>query len=106
MTRIRLVIVDDHSLFRAGLTSLISEMPEFQITAEASDGQSAIEIIRKIKPDVVLLDVNMPGLSGVEVVKAIRNLPHADQPRILMLTISKSDHDLLERLLQGRMVIY
>jgi len=101
MTRIQLVIVDDHSLFRAGLTSLISEMPEFQIAAEAIDGQSAIDIIRKIKPDVVLLDVNMPGLSGVEVVKAIRKLPFADQPRILMLTISKRDHDLLGAITSG-----
>ena len=55
--------------FRAGLISLLSDMEEFQIVGEANNGNSAIEVIRRIKPDVVLLDVNMPGMSGVEVVQ-------------------------------------
>ncbi len=80
MNKIHLVVVDDHALFRAGLISLLSDMDEFQIVGEANNGNSAIEVIRKIKPDVVLLDVNMPGMSGVEVV---RELQKGNSPKII-----------------------
>lgn len=96
---IRLVVVDDHSLFRAGLISLLGEMDEFVIVGEASDGKSALDVIHLQKPDVVLLDVNMPGLSGVETVKAIRT--RNESCRVLMLTISKSDEDLFGAIMAG-----
>jgi DNA-binding NarL/FixJ family response regulator len=95
MTPVRLAVVDDHALFRAGLVSLLSEMAEVSVVGEASDGQGALEIVNQYKPDVLLLDVNMPGISGVEVVRALRDLPENEQCRILMLTISKSEQDLL-----------
>jgi DNA-binding NarL/FixJ family response regulator len=98
MNKIHLVVVDDHALFRAGLISLLSDMDEFQIVGEANNGNSAIEVIRKIKPDVVLLDVNMPGISGVEVV---RELHKGDSPKILMLTISKNEEDLFGAITAG-----
>lgn len=92
MKRIRLVIVDDHALFRAGLVSLLEEMPEFDIAGEAGNGRDALEVISKANPDLVLLDVNMPIMNGVETVAALRELPAS--PRVLMLTISKHDEDL------------
>ena len=92
MKRIRLVIVDDHALFRAGLVSLLEEMPEFDIAGEAGNGKDALEVISKANPDLVLLDVNMPIMNGVETVAALRELPAS--PRVLMLTISKHDEDL------------
>ncbi len=101
MTRVRLVVVDDHSLFRAGLVSLLGEMPEFQVVGEAEDGRPALELIAHTKPHVVLLDVNMPGMDGIQVVRSLRSLPREQQPRILMLTISKSEGDLLGAIAAG-----
>ena len=101
MSRVRLVVVDDHALFRAGLISLLGEMPEFHVIGEAEDGQDALEIVSKNVPDVLLLDVNMPGMDGVEVVRHLRDLPKHQQPRILMLTISKSEEDLLGAISAG-----
>jgi DNA-binding NarL/FixJ family response regulator len=101
MTRVRLVVVDDHALFRAGLISLLNEMPEFQVVGEAGDGRMALEIVRRNRPDLLLLDVNMPGMSGVDVVRELRELPLSEQCRVLMLTISKSEEDLLGAIAAG-----
>lgn len=99
--KVRLVVVDDHVLFRAGLISLLGEMAEFQVVGEAGDGQAALEIVRRLKPDVLLLDVNMPGMSGVEVVRALKSLQQFDPCRVIMLTISKSEEDLLGAITAG-----
>ena len=101
MTRIRLGVVDDHALFRARLISLLNEIAEFQVVGEAGSGAAALEMIQSKRPEVLLLDVNMPGMSGVEVVRALRELPEANQPRILMLTISKSEEDLMGAIAAG-----
>ncbi len=98
MKPIRLVVVDDHALFRAGLISLLSEMDDFEVLGEANDGESAIELVRRIKPDLVLMDVNMPGMDGVE---AVRMLRKSETCRILMLTISKNDEDLFGAIAAG-----
>ena len=101
MRSVRLVVVDDHALFRAGLISLLSEMPEFEVVGEAGEGRSALDLVDRIQPDVVLLDVNMPGMGGVETVRSLRSLPEKEQPRILMLTISKSEEDLMGAIAAG-----
>ncbi len=98
MKPIRLVVVDDHALFRAGLISLLSEMDDFEVLGEANDGESAIELVRRKKPDLVLMDVNMPGMDGVE---AVRMLRKSETCRILMLTISKNDEDLFGAIAAG-----
>ncbi|MCK4900698.1 MAG: response regulator transcription factor [Anaerolineales bacterium] len=98
MRVIRLVIVDDHALFRAGLVSLLTSIPEFEIVGEAGDGRQALAVVREEKPDVVLLDVNMPVMGGVEMVEALQE---NDRPRILMLTISKHDEDLFGAIAAG-----
>lgn len=98
MRVIRLVVVDDHALFRAGLVSLLTSIPEFEIVGEAGDGRQALAVVREEKPDVVLLDVNMPVMGGVEMVEALQD---NDRPRILMLTISKHDEDLFGAIAAG-----
>ena len=98
MKKIRIVVVDDHGLFRAGLVSLLTTFPEFEIIGEAGDGREALSVIETTKPDVVLLDVNMPIMSGVEMVEAIQK---NDAPSILMLTISKHDEDLFGAIAAG-----
>jgi len=98
MKPIRLVVVDDHALFRSGLISLLGGMPEFQVVGEAANGREAMEVVERLKPDVVLLDVNMPVMGGVETVKALKD---HEACKIVMLTISKSDEDLFGAIAAG-----
>jgi DNA-binding NarL/FixJ family response regulator len=98
VNKIRIVVVDDHALFRAGLVSLLMSIPEFEIVGEAGDGREALSIVAEKKPDVILLDVNMPVMGGVEMVAAFRE---NERPRILMLTISKHDEDLFGAIAAG-----
>lgn len=98
-TGIKLVVVDDHALFRRGLVGLLDSMPEFQVVGEAGNGQEAIAVIEKARPDIVLLDVNMPVMDGVATVQILRgrNAP----VRILMLTISQNEDDLFGAIKAG-----
>ncbi len=96
---IRVVVVDDHALFRRGLVGLLSDMEEIQVVGEAGDGSEALEVIRRANPDIVLLDVNMPVMDGIQTVEAVRklNLP----VRIIMLTISQQEEDLMSAIRLG-----
>lgn len=96
---IRLVVVDDHTLFRRGLVGLLSEMQDFQIVGEASCGEEALDVITNHHPDVVLLDINMPGMSGVETLSAMRKA--GIQSPVLMLTISQHEEDLIGSIRSG-----
>jgi DNA-binding NarL/FixJ family response regulator len=96
---IRLVVVDDHALFRRGLVGLLSDMEDVQVVGEAGDGSEALEVIQRVNPDIVLLDVNMPVMDGIQTVEAVRklNLP----VRIIMLTISQQEEDLMAAIRLG-----
>ena len=98
MQPIKLVIVDDHSLFRAGLIGLLNDMPEFSVIGEAANGKEAIDIVQNLKPDVVLMDINMPVLDGIQAVSA---LVKKSNSRIIMLTISRQDDDLFGAIAAG-----
>ena len=69
--RTRILIADDHTIFRAGLISLLSSQPEFEVVGEASDGDEALKILEKLKPDILLLDLCMPKKGGMEVLEAL-----------------------------------
>ncbi len=91
--RIRIVVVDDHVLFRRGLVSLLDDMPEFEIVGEAGNGLDAMEVVKETRPEIVLMDINMPRMDGV---LAVQGLREAKIPvKILMLTISQENDDLL-----------
>jgi len=98
-TEIRIVVVDDHTLFRRGLVGLLSEMQSFHVVGDVSSGTEALEVIRNQHPDVVLLDVNMPGMSGVETLVALRKANI--QSPVLMLTISQHEEDLIGSIRAG-----
>ena len=98
MKKVRLVVVDDHALFRAGLVSLLAQMPELEVVGEAGNGRQALEVIQRTKPDIALIDVNMPEMGGVETVEALQKV---ETLRIVMLTISKHDDDLFGAIAAG-----
>jgi DNA-binding NarL/FixJ family response regulator len=99
MNRLRLVVVDDHALFRRGLVSLLEEMPEFLVVGEASNGHDAQAVIDNTKPDIVLMDINMPVMDGIQALVAIRK-EKPDQ-KVLILTISQNDEDLISAIVNG-----
>ncbi len=100
-SKVRLVIVGDIVSFRPGLISLLRQMPEFQVVGEAGEGRAAMEVVRRQKPDVLLLDDDAPGMSGVGMVRALRNLPQREQCRVIMLSESRSAEDLLGAITAG-----
>lgn len=99
MNRISLFVVDDHTLFRRGLISLIEEMKEFAVIGEASSGEDALQCLQNLTPDIILMDINMPGMDGIQTLSLLRK----DKPgqKILMLTISENDDDLIGSILAG-----
>jgi two-component system nitrate/nitrite response regulator NarL len=89
---IRVLLVDDHSLFRSGIRSLLQRHVDFTVVGEAADGVEGIKRCKQLKPDVVLLDLHMPGISGV----ATLHLLQQDCPgmAVIMLTVSEESEDL------------
>lgn len=96
---IRLLIVDDHPAFRAGLVALIADERDLQVIAECGDGRAAIELYRSKRPDVVLMDLRLPRLSGVEAIIAIRKeFPDA---RVIVVTTYDLDEDIYRAIQSG-----
>jgi len=95
----RLVVVDDHALFRRGLISLLNEMREFEVVGEAGNGRDALQVIGQARPDLLLLDINMPNMDGLETLRKIR-LSDAGLP-VLMLTVSEDEAALMGAITAG-----
>jgi two-component system NarL family response regulator len=96
---IRLLLVDDHALFRKGLVSLLKREDDFQVVAEAEDGAEAIKKAKQLKPDLVLMDIHMPGTDGIEATRRIREM--LPGTRVVILTVSEDDKDLFEAIKCG-----
>ena len=96
---IRVLLVDDHALFRSGIKSLLQRHAEFEIVGEAGDGMEGVKRAVQLEPDVVLLDLHMPGLSGRDA--AAMMAEESPASRVLMLTVSEDAEDLLETLRAG-----
>jgi DNA-binding NarL/FixJ family response regulator len=96
---LRVLIVDDHDLFRSGLRNLLEEEGGVEIVGEAGGGQEALRIVRELAPDVVVMDLNMPGMTGVEATRHITSF--APLTRVVMLTISDQDSDVIDAILAG-----
>ncbi len=96
---IRILIVDDHHLFREGLARMLNEAPDMSVVASVSNGVEAISRVAEFKPDVVLMDVNMPKLGGVEATRQLRKIH--PQASVLMLTVSEDEHDLYAAIRAG-----
>ncbi len=90
----RVVIAEDHKILREGLRSLLSTSDELDVVGEAGDGMSAIRVIKQLDPDLVLLDLNMPKMNGIAVIKEIKQ--SCPQTRILALTMYRKEEYILE----------
>jgi two-component system NarL family response regulator len=96
---IRVMLVDDHPAFLKGMSALVESEPDLSVVAETGDGRKALEIYRKAKPDVVLMDLRLPGMGGVEAILAIRKeFPNA---RIIVLTTFDTDEDIYRAIQSG-----
>lgn len=98
-TNIRILIVDDHPPMRMGLAALIKSQPGMDVVAEASDGEEAIEVYDDVLPDVVLMDLRMPGMGGVEAILAIRK--KHPEARIIVLSTYDLDEDIHRAIQSG-----
>jgi DNA-binding NarL/FixJ family response regulator len=96
---IRILLVDDHPVVRAGLASMLSSIRGIIVCGAASTGEEALEIIDLERPDVLLLDLRMPGMTGIELLKAIRTKPHP--PKALVLTSYSSDEEIYRAIEAG-----
>jgi len=94
-----LLIVDDHPLFRKGVIQLIQATPEFRFIGEAADGKEGIRLARELRPDMILLDLNMKDMNGVEVLKEVKD--SGLDSRVIMLTVSDQAEDLVAALQNG-----
>ena len=93
-----MLLVDDHDLFRTGLRNLLEEQG-VQIVGECENGTDALRAVRELAPEVVVMDLNMPGISGVEATRQISMI--APLTRVLVLTISDQDSDVMDAILAG-----
>jgi two-component system, NarL family, response regulator len=91
---IRIMIIDDHPVVRAGLESMLSTQPDMDVVASASGGLEALALLETIKPDVILMDLRMSGMSGLDAIRAINLRP--DPPRILVLTSFDAEEDIYQ----------
>jgi DNA-binding NarL/FixJ family response regulator len=98
MQTIRVLLAEDHTLVRAGIRTLLQSLAEVQVVAEADNGYDALRLIEEHQPDVVLLDIGMPGLNGLEVARAARKFPHV---RVIILSMHVSEEYVWQALRAG-----
>jgi two-component system NarL family response regulator len=96
---VRVLVVDDHSLLRTGVANIINQEPDLEVVAEAANGRDAIDAFLVHHPDVVLMDLRMPGMEGVEAIRRIRELD--PQALVVVLTTYDADEDIARALQAG-----
>jgi two-component system nitrate/nitrite response regulator NarL len=96
---VTVVVVDDHDVFRDGLVRLLAEKDGISVVGDAADAEAALRTVARVAPDVVVMDLNLPGLSGIEAIRRLGS--SAPQTRVLVLTISVAESDVLHAILAG-----
>jgi len=99
LQNLRIVIAEDHALVRAGMRALLSQDPEFEIAGEVDNGRDAVRIAGELRPDVILMDLTMPGMNGVEAILDIKR--RHPEVRVLVLTLHKTEEFVLASLRAG-----
>ena len=101
MTAVRVVVVDDQALVRMGLRTLLGSEDDLDLVGEAADGRAGLDVIRRTRPDVVLLDIRMPVLDGLAVLREVTDDPALSSVRVVMLTTFELDEYVFEALRHG-----
>jgi DNA-binding NarL/FixJ family response regulator len=96
---VRILVADDHQVVRTGFAALLNTQPDFTVLGTASDGAEAVRLSRELRPDIVLMDVRMPGTDGIEATRQLTG--HADSPRIIILTTFDLDEYVYDALRAG-----
>lgn len=96
---IRILIADDHGLIRAGLRAILNDIPDTQIVGEAADGLAALQMTAELQPDIVLMDISMSGMSGIEATRRLREI--CPQARVIALTVHEDESMLREMINAG-----
>jgi two-component system response regulator NreC len=99
MSKISLILADDHAVVRSGLRMLLEAQPDMEIRAEAESGQEAVSKVRSLRPDVILMDIQMPDLNGIEATKQIKKF--APETAVLALTMHEDEQYFFEMLQAG-----
>ena len=94
MTSYRIVLVDDHTLFRQGVRKIIEEVVDCKVVEEVSDGLALVELLKKLTPDMIILDISMPNLRGIEATRDIKRI-HPDL-KILILTMRRTPRHVFQ----------
>ncbi|HXF67691.1 MAG TPA: response regulator transcription factor [Burkholderiales bacterium] len=99
MSRLRVILADDHTLVRAGLRSLLGQLPEVEVVAETGDGREVLALVPRHRPDIVLMDITMPGMNGLEATAHLRK----DHPgvKVVILSMHASEEYVLQALRAG-----
>lgn len=98
---IRVVIADDEALVRSGLAVLLRHEPDFEVVGQAADGLAALELVRTLHPDVIMMDIRMPGIDGLEATRRLVAAPETAGSRILILTTFDHDENVFAAIRAG-----
>jgi len=96
---VRVLLVDDHSFFRSGLREILAEFDDVEVVGEAESGEAALGLLERRRPDVVVMDLHMPGLSGAEATRRVREL--SPETEVVMVTVSAAEDDIVDALEAG-----
>lgn len=99
MDRIRIAVADDHPLYREGVARSLADDAAFAVVGQAADADAAVDLVQRLAPDIVLLDISMPAGGGISALRRIMALPAP--PKVAMLTVSEDDDDVMQALKAG-----
>ena len=94
METIKIILAEDHALMRAGTRHILEQYPDLEVVGEAEDGQQAVELIKSHKPDIAILDIRMPKVDGVEVLKQLKSHPEWKNMPVIMLTTTDDPREI------------
>lgn len=99
MKKINVILADDHNIIREGLAAILQKHPDIKVTAQASDGRSTVQLTKELMPDVVIMDVTMPGLNGIEAARQITS--ECSSVKVIALSVHASKQFVIEMLKAG-----